>query len=114
MRRFVGILFLILFACQTVMADDDCNTDAPSNYNMPVNNQNEKKVIYNNEKGLNLSLIPVLTGPVMPDGIIYKEIQTSYSAINPQKTDSNYSYYPGLRGPNQLVIYTPMYGHRGN
>ena len=44
--------------------------------------------------------------------IIYKESQTNYYTINPQKTNSNASAYPGLRGPNQLIIYTKSFGDR--
>ena len=44
--------------------------------------------------------------------IIYKESQTTYNTINPQKTTSNASAYPGLRGPNQLIIYTKSFGDR--
>ena len=44
-----------------------------------------------------------------PSGIIYQENQTKISAINP---NSSVSSYPGQRGPNQLIIYTPAYGYR--
>ncbi len=45
-------------------------------------------------------------------GIIYKEAETYFTAINPQKEDSKKSYYPGFRGPNELIVYTPIYGER--
>ncbi len=111
MRRLIGILFLILLTCGVVKADDYNAAGNELNKNVQYNAQNGNKIIYN-EKGLNLSLIPVLSAPVMPEGIIYQEVQKSYDSINPQKTTSAYAYYPGLRGPNQLVIYTPLYGHR--
>ncbi len=112
MRRLLGILILILIlaVCKPALADD-MNINLQPNQTVQYNSPNGSKIIYN-DKGLNLSLIPVLSAPVMPDGIIYQELQKQYNAINPQKTNSSYSYYPGLRGPNQLVIYTPMYGLR--
>ena len=44
--------------------------------------------------------------------IIYKEGSTYYHTINPKKDNSKSSYYPGLRGPNQLIIYTKQFGDR--
>ncbi|MBR6162564.1 family 10 glycosylhydrolase [bacterium] len=44
--------------------------------------------------------------------IVYKEVSTQINAINPSKANGNNSYYPGLRGPNQLIVYTPEYGLR--
>ena len=44
--------------------------------------------------------------------IVYKEVSTPINAINPSKAKGNNAYYPGLRGPNELIIYTPEYGLR--
>ena len=44
--------------------------------------------------------------------IVYKEVSTKINAIDPSKANGNNSYYPGLRGPNQLIVYTPEYGIR--
>ena len=44
--------------------------------------------------------------------IVYKEVSTPINAINPSKAKGNNAYYPGLRGPNQLIVYTPEYGLR--
>ena len=44
--------------------------------------------------------------------IIYKDEETFYSKINPKKEDLKNTYYPGLRGPNELIIYTKLYGDR--
>ena len=44
--------------------------------------------------------------------IVYKEVSTSINAINPSKAKGNNAYYPGLRGPNELIVYTPEYGLR--
>ena len=34
------------------------------------------------------------------------------NAINPKKQDNLNNFFPGFRGPNQLVVYTPKYGIR--
>lgn len=44
--------------------------------------------------------------------IIYKESSTTYYTIDPKKDNFKKSYYPGLRGPNQLIVYTKQYGDR--
>ncbi len=59
---------------------------------------------------LNISLLPA--NEVMPEGIIYKEDYMYVDAINPQKTGNVNAGYPGLRGPNQLIVYTPSFGLR--
>ena len=64
-----------------------------------------------NEKVLNYALIP--TASTTPsDSIIYQESQIKIDVIDPQKQGNVNSYYPGLRGPNQLIVYTPAYGLR--
>ncbi len=65
----------------------------------------------NNKTAINLELLPVPTN-VLPEKIIYKEIQLSINSLDPKKNVSSSSYYPGLRGPNQLVVYTPKFGLR--
>ena len=44
--------------------------------------------------------------------IVYKEVSTQINSINPSKAKGNNAYYPGLRGPNELIVYTPEYGLR--
>lgn len=47
--------------------------------------------------------------------IIFSQKVYPISAINPTiLTNSTASYYPGLRGSNQLIIYSPEYGLRTN
>ncbi len=67
-----------------------------------------------NEKVLNYGLYPLKSSMVFPEEIVYKESYRVVNAVDPKKQagNSNLSYYPGLRGPNQLVIYTPAYGSR--
>lgn len=45
-----------------------------------------------------------------PTEYIYKDSATTIHSIDPTVGTSANSYYPGLRGSNQLVIYTPNYG----
>ncbi len=47
-----------------------------------------------------------------PSEYIYKDDSTTISNIDPTSANSTNSYYPGLRGSNQLIIYTPSYGVR--
>lgn len=47
--------------------------------------------------------------------IIFKEASYKINAINPTPlTNVRGSYFPGLRGANQLIIYTPEFGLRTN
>lgn len=47
--------------------------------------------------------------------IIFSQKVYPISAINPTiLTNSTASFYPGLRGANQMIIYTPEYGVRTN
>ena len=50
--------------------------------------------------------------PMRPNGIIYYEAQKEIDVVDPQKSTGINSNYPGLRGPNQLVVYTPSFGFR--
>lgn len=49
------------------------------------------------------------------DEIIFSQKIYPISAIDPTiLTNTTASFYPGLRGANQLIIYTPAYGFRTN
>lgn len=65
-----------------------------------------------NENVLNYTLYNKLPQKEKPEGIIYQEAEKELSSIDPQKTNPKATYYPGLRGPNQLIVYTPYYGAR--
>lgn len=65
-----------------------------------------------NEKVLSYTMNTNNTVQSPSESIIYQENQSKINAIDPQKQGNVNSYYPGLRGPNQLVIYTPAYGLR--
>ena len=49
---------------------------------------------------------------IYSESIIYSESSFKIHAIDPLKPDNINSYYPGMRGPNQLIVYTPKYGFR--
>ncbi len=65
-----------------------------------------------NEKVINYGLYSLKNGMTFPEKTVYHEDYKSVNAIDPVKQSDSVSYYPGLRGPNQLVIYTPAYGLR--
>ncbi len=76
----------------------------------------EKVIAVNNnpfelsDKVFNFAILN--SNAAMPDEIIYKETQRNFYAIDPQRQGTGYSSYPGLRGPNQLIVYTPLFGAR--
>lgn len=47
-----------------------------------------------------------------PAEYIYKETSAKIDNIDPTAETATTTYYPGLRGTNQLIIYTPSYGSR--
>ena len=115
MRRLLGILFLFVFIGQNAVCSSELrdnmrsfvNENIPNaEQNIPVNVKNEPIPFELNQKVFNYTL------PTKPDEIIYQEEQKTYSAIDPSKINNPNSYYPGLRGPNQLIVYTPSYGFR--
>jgi uncharacterized lipoprotein YddW (UPF0748 family) len=55
--------------------------------------------------------------PYMPEGneVVFNQSTYPISVIDPQaSTNASGANYPGLRGANQLVIYTPAFGFRTN
>ncbi len=133
MKKYLGILFSLFILLQQ---DVYAGTDSPAlkdnlsikinpvimnekQSEINVNNETSKEISVTdkvpkmelNEKVLNYALLPV-ENTIPSDSIIYQESQINIDAIDPQKQGNVNSYYPGLRGPNQLVIYTPAYGLR--
>ena len=48
-----------------------------------------------------------------PDETVYKSASTRINIIDPSvQNNQTGGIYPGFRGANQLVIYTPEYGRR--
>lgn len=130
MKRFLGIAFLLLLCQQASFAD---NKAISLRDNLRINvypatssaiakeiKKEEKPVVIkiNNEnfaikeKINNLALLSSFQEQEIPQGIIYREDQRTFDAIDPKKENDKISYYPGLRGPNQLIVYTPNYGPR--
>ena len=59
--------------------------------------------------------ICVLAKPTEIGDIIYKQSSKVANVINPTAINNAIgAFYPGLRGSNQLVIYTPSFGLRTN
>ena len=115
MRRLLGIIIVLFFVAQNAavsslkgdMREFVSNDDKAQSIQSSVNLQEDKiQPLQLNPKMFNYTL------PIKPDGIIYQEEQKAYNAVDPTKANNVNSYYPGLRGPNQLIIYTPAYGLR--
>lgn len=134
MKKYLGILgsLFILFQ-QNVYADTsyiDLKDNLSNKINPAVIKENQIEVITDNEnllqnttknkhpqlelneKVLSYTMNTNNTVQSPSESIIYQENQSKINAIDPQKQGNVNSYYPGLRGPNQLVIYTPAYGLR--
>lgn len=126
MKKFLGILLIYLLSANIVIArTNDFNIIRPDlySYEEKINLEQDtlKKHLKNdflinnqtgfNEKVMNFSILPAITN-LMPTGIIYQEEYKPVDYINPQKTIDINSAYPGLRGPNQLIVYTPSFGLR--
>lgn len=84
------------------------NDNAVLNNQDAIQNNNSDFIL--NDKVLNL--IMKNQAKIRPDGIIYQETQKQIDSIDPKKAYSTASSYPGLRGPNQLIVYTPAFGLR--
>ena len=115
MRRLLGIIIVLFFVAQNAAVSslkEDMrvfvNNDSQTQNIQNDTNIQENKIqpLQLNQKMFNYTL------PIKPDGIIYQEEQKAYNAVDPTKANNVNSYYPGLRGPNQLIIYTPAYGFR--
>lgn len=125
MKQVIFTILIFIITCTPVWAEinvpelkDNLRINLNSSSKQNIKDMQLKKdVKINNkfelnEKVLNLSIMPSITTPVKPDGIIYKEIYKQVSVINPQKAGNVNANYPGMRGPNQLIIYTPAFGLR--
>ncbi len=101
---------------QSVATIDAKNKPQPDAKNGQKNIQITKKDTDNST--INCANTSVATPPPQipisatkpPAEYIYKDASTSISSIDPTVATASTSYYPGLRGSNQLVIYTPTYG----
>lgn len=129
--KFLIIFTLILSTTNLVLAQDTVlkSFSAPkttlTNFSTDNKIQNTVKI---NQKNNDLNIIntsnssgncepaapPAPIFPIIatqpPTGYISKESTYKINSIDPTAATSANSYYPGLRGSNQLVIYTPQYG----
>lgn len=98
--------------------DTDSKTESAANITIKTklkNNTKARESLENNDKIIDSNVLNITLQPnetVSKNGIIYQETQKKFDVIDPQKSDNINNYYPGLRGPNQLIIYTPVYGRR--
>ncbi len=107
MKKFIGIIALILIIILqsgskvSYAAQDESPFYPPLNFSLipEAVPQKDKEITVNNN-------------PISYENIIYMENQHAIDAINPQKQENATNFYPGLRGPNQLIVYTPKYGIR--
>lgn len=91
------------------------NIDMQHQYSKKAERRIKNDINNNAEFILNdkvLNMLKYQSMPTRPEGIIYSENQKSIDVINPKKFVNTNSNYPGLRGPNQLIIYTPSFGLR--
>ncbi len=127
MRRLLGILVLLLvFSVQVHAYTQYTPLNVSLNKNKPDAKIGQTVIVpkvetkVQNKQNLDLNLNTVnnknslykQTNSYLSESIIYQEAQSYINAINPLKQGNANSYYPGLRGPNQLVVYTPAYGVR--
>lgn len=96
----------IINAISLPQEEKEFNSNLNTKRIFPINTTEINK----DENILNLTLKPQI--PIRPEGIIFKETQTNFDNIDPLKADNPNNNYPGLRGPNQLIVYTPAYGKR--
>lgn len=129
MKKYLGILLAILLitdfapAVSALPLKDNIsnNTSFMVNKKEPLQKENKNdskksdKTDNITEFALNdkvLNLMINSNKPLRPDGIIYKETIRTIDVIDPQKNVNANNNYPGLRGPHQLIVYTPKYGLR--
>lgn len=127
------IIFTIISIPSKMLAQDVVmkNFSAPkntvNNFNIKNKPQSTKKINLNkNDVNTNSNLnvsnntcnttVPAVQ-PLIPEAAthppseyVYKEAAAKINNIDPTVATASTSYYPGLRGSNQLIIYTPNYG----
>ena len=128
MKKSLGILVAFFLSIQSVSyAETSISPALRDNLRIklpetvPQIKKEVKKVapkVNINEQIVNFKLTPIQTNTTVNkmqtplENIIYKESQVEYYTIDPKAQTGTTSYYPGLRGPNQLIIYSPAYGLR--
>ena len=127
MKKSLGILASFLFLTQLVsIAETDISPALRDSLKikLPETTSQIKKEVKRaapkvniTEQMINFKLTPITTQNITKtqtpiENIIYQENQVEYSSLDPKTQEGTSSYYPGLRGPNQLIVYTPTYGLR--
>ncbi len=118
MKKYIlNIILIIILISGPAYSQDKLNSALKDNLKPDLNVQPKEPVKINNQfelndKVLNMSILPAVSEPIIPSGIIYSEDYVALDAINPQKKGNVNANYPGLRGPNQLIVYTPAFGLR--
>ncbi len=113
MRKVLGLITLIFFLTAGRASSEIAELALPVNPPQQAGNSGVQKSLTGielNEKVLNYEFYGTYNSRVLPEDIIYRESYKTVNAIDPKKQNLNTSYYPGLRGPNQLIVYTPAYG----
>ncbi|MBE7705552.1 MAG: hypothetical protein E7Z90_07085 [Cyanobacteria bacterium SIG29] len=117
MKRLLGISFLIFLSSVqmafaqtlTINLKDSIKSNQQTKVSTPITKEiNNKQSTFT----LNNALQTTFKTIQEQENIIYRESQKIIDAINPQKANDKITYYPGLRGPNQLIVYTRDYGIR--
>lgn len=120
---FTAILLFALTAPSTAAEVSGCNNSKIEFDNISggtvkktqsqIISSTSEKSFQNENKPIPVSeLNPNLFSRAFSNEIVYNEYYLKANAINPCRDNSSMSYYPGSRGPNQLIVYTPSYGYR--
>ncbi len=96
---------------EAIKANPNLKTDPKTEQNKQLQNISNTNQSNSAASSVPTPIIPdIATKP--PSEYIYKESSHHINAVDPNAANSSNSYFPGLRGTNQLVIYTPAYGAR--
>ncbi len=132
MKRIINLIILIsiitsgniVFAQETVLKGFSAPkkivnslTAIPNQLSDPKINQQKKQIQTVSTTTASGTTATTTVAPAIPieatkapAEYIYKESSHWINSIDPTTATSLNSFYPGLRGSNQLVIYTPNYG----
>ncbi len=116
------ILFLILiftltiFTKETAISEDIENTLSVEVKPQPVFQAQKSPYKFEPASKLELSdrvlNYSMMSAQLPQESVVYFQTQRYINAINPKKENNVNANYPGLRGPNQLIVYTPLFGER--
>ncbi len=109
MKRYLSAIFIF-----TVLVQQYASADVYEEIGKNAETYRPREVIglpriELNDRVLNYSM---MSEQIPEDTIIYSQNQRFINHINPKKENGINNGYPGMRGPNQLIVYTPLYGER--